>query len=78
MPILSDMDFEKLRGILDLPATENNTDDVYNVKQWCKMLIVKVERKNELINEQAHRLYEVQKTNANLIREKQTLEELIK
>lgn len=77
MPILDDDEFKKLKEILDLPETENNPDDVYNVKQWCKSLIVKLERRNTEINDKADRIHELQLRNADLVRDKQALEGML-
>ena len=77
MPILDEGEFQHLKIILDLPESENNPDEIYNVKQWCKVLVSRLER-NQKDNETLQgTVHDLRQRNAQLIMERQRIEELL-
>jgi hypothetical protein len=77
MPILDEGEFQKLKEVLDLPPSENNPDEIYNIRQWCKVLVSRLERKQKEIVDMGSTLFDLRKRNALLIQDKQRLEELL-
>lgn len=77
MPILDEGEFQKLKEVLDLAPSENNPDEIYNVKQWCKLLVARLERKQKACTALEATVYELKIKISGHIQEKQRLEELL-
>jgi hypothetical protein len=77
MPILDEGEFQKLKEVLDLAPSENNPDEIYNVKQWCKVLVSRLERTTKEIVDLGGTVYDLRKRNSELIADKQRLEGLL-